>query len=228
MINQFVYGGICFILGGCVGGFIVGHSVSKESKKRLDELDKRNKALIDEVSDLRDKNIKKRENKIKKEEKQVEKTIDSLRKPYSKAVDLDDDIDAIEDELCLKEYDIPDSNPHIERIPLDDNDIKLISHSEYKSLYEYSNVENVSFIYYQPNGMLVDEEGMIITNEEAIIGSDAMDIIDDTSSDYLYVHDTQNGIIYEIEIDHIHPYEREHMEVSESDDIIRDLAGAHV
>ena len=76
--------------------------------------------------------------------------------------------------------------------------------------------------------MLVDGEGMIITNEEVIIGSDAMDIIDDTSSDYLYVHDTQNGIIYEIEIDHIHPYEREYMEVSESDDIIRDLAGAHV
>lgn len=220
MLNQLIYGGICFISGCCIGGAIVGHFVAKDAKKQIDEADKRNKALVDEVVRLRDANIEKREAKIEAEERKIKDNIDSLRKDYSKAVDLDD-LDSIEDDLCLDNYDIPSNETKVEKVisyvdeEEPDDKIRLVSKDLHDIILNNTDVRTEKLKYYQPNGYLIDEDNEIITYEDQIIGVDAMDIIDDTKNDYLYVHDSANETLYEIEIEHDEMY-------------TRDLAGAHV
>lgn len=209
-INHIIYGGICFIAGGCIGGAIAGHFVAKDAKKQIDEADKRNKALVDEVVRLRETNMEKREAKIKAEEKKYEESIESLRKSYARAAEFeeydDDDYD-----LDLEQYDIPKRETVVVYNDDEDNEeeIKLIDKDVHDILLTNTDARTEKLKYYQANGFLVDSDDEVITYEEQIIGPDAMDIIDDTKNDYIYVHDPSNDTVYEIEIDHTEMYQRD-------------------
>ena len=214
MVNHLIYGAIGFLLGGILGGALVGNIVAKDCRKQLDEMEERTKLLIDENEKLRNVNIEQREKKIAEEEEEVNDKYEEIRKTYDRAGvdnytpkavvdDIEDEEDdlIIDDDFILDEYDIPD-------IPEDEpSTIKLISEQMYNEELNYRDSESLT--YYQVNGMLVDAANDIIFDEESIIGSEAMDIIDETKNDFLHVLDEKADKVYEIEIEHTMEYVRD-------------------
>lgn len=216
MSNHIITAAIAFIVGGIFGGAIVGRIVTSEMKSRLDYLEEQNKKLIDENVSLRDTKIKEKQAKVEKLEKETNlDEYESIRTRYvtsqksendetldnSEKDDPDDDLsDDLSDDL---DDDFEDD--HSEKI-------KMISEKRYKDELNYR--DNESLTYYQLDGTLVDSSGEIVMKEEEVIGSDIMDIIDETNNDYLYALDEDVDKLYEISIEHDSSYMRDVLGVS--------------
>lgn len=214
MVNNLIYGAIGFLLGGILGGALVGNVVAKDCRKQLDDMEERTKLLIDENEKLRNVNTEQREKKIAEEEEEVNDKYEEIRKTYDRAgvdnytpktvvngIEEEEDDLIVDDDFILDEYDIPN-------IPDDGpSTIKLISEQMYNEELNYRDSESLT--YYQLNGMLVDAANDIVLDEESVIGSEAMDIIDETKNDFLHVLDEKADKVYEIEIEHNIEYVRD-------------------
>lgn len=212
MSNHIITAAIAFIVGGIFGGAIVGRIVTSEMKSRLDYLEEQNKKLIDENVSMRDTKIKEKQAKVEKLEKETSlDEYESIRTRYVTSQKSEKD-----ETLDNSENDDPDDDLSDD---LDDDfeddrseKIKMISEKRYKDELNYR--DNESLTYYQLDGTLVDSSGEIVMKEEEVIGSDIMDIIDETNNDYLYALDEDIDKLYEISIEHDSSYMRDVLGVS--------------
>lgn len=194
MIDHLIYGAIGFVLGGVLGGAVVGRMVTKDMKKRLDEYEERNKLLIDEVSQMRDEKRAEKEKKIEKIEKEIKlDNYNSLRKRYVSS-SVSDEENEDEDENDLVDED-------------DASKIKMISEQQFNEEINYRDHEELT--YYQLDGTLVDSANEIVMAEENVVGSEIMDIIDDTKNDNLYALNDDLDKLYDITIEHNASYMRD-------------------
>ena len=191
MIDHIIYGAIGFVLGGVLGGAVVGRIVTKDMKKRLDELEERNRLLIDEVAQMRDDKRAEKEKKIEKLEKETKlDNYNSLRKRYisnSDSEENDEEDDLIDDDETSK--------------------IKMISEQQFNEEINYRDHEELT--YYQLDGTLVDSANDIVMKEETVVGSEIMDIIDETKNDNLYALNDDLDKLYDITIEHNASYMRD-------------------
>ena len=201
-MNNLIYGAIGFLLGGMLGGAIVGNIIAKDCKKQLDEMEERTKLIIDENEKLKSSQYKKREEKIEKKDKKIEKDLESLRKSYAKAIEDDDE----EEDLEIFEAPIVESEKAQEEEKTE-KPIRLISEQRFMEDINYRDSESMT--YYQGDGTLVDSANDVVSAEETIIGEDAMEIIDDTKNDFLYVLNEDLDKLYEISIEHNTEYFRD-------------------
>lgn len=204
MLDNFLCGAIGFVLGGILGGAVVGRHIAKEWYEKLNDADERNKLLVDEVVKLRGQATEKRENDITEKAEKVESKYEKLRKKY--IPDEDDETEPAEE---IDDYDDEDDD----LIESDPSKIRVIKKQLFDEESNYRDVEQLK--YYQMDGTLVDSDDEMLFDEESIIGTEAMDIIDETKSDYLYALDEAENKVYEIEIEHTLNY-------------TRDIAGAYM
>lgn len=203
MTKSFVFGAIGFILGGIFGGGIIGNMVTNEFKDRIENLEFQNDRLSEEINSLRDERNKAREAQINAEQKVIdtikehneEKKAEELRKTYS-CFDEEEDV-----------FDIPDLSYYISEDDNSNYKIRMIDEKTYNEDLNYRDSDTLT--YYQSDGILIDSKGKIISNEKDVVGTDIMDIIDDTNNDYLYVLDDANDMLYQINIEHSASYDRD-------------------
>lgn len=194
MIDHIIYGAIGFVLGGVLGGAVVGRIVTKDMKKRLDELEERNKLLVDKVSSMRDEKLAEKEKKVEKLEKGTKlDNYNSFRKRYVTSADEEEE-DTDEDDL------VDDSDDEASKI-------KMVSEQQFNEEINYRDHEELT--YYQLDGTLVDSANDIVTKEETVVGSEIMDIIDDTKNDNLYALNDDLDKLYDITIEHNASYMRD-------------------
>lgn len=210
MSNVIVYSAISFIFGGIIGGAIVGRVVTSDLKKRMDDLEEQNKKLIDENVELRGKKLEEREKKVEKLEQETDLSeYNSLRRRYvsSAEVKVEEDIEENGKPNYIGEEDEEEDKDLVD----DDEDrsekIKLITERQFKNELDYRDREDL--VYYQLDGTLVDATNEIIEKEELVVGSEAMDIIDETNNDDLYVLDDDLNKVYDITIEHDGSYTRD-------------------
>lgn len=196
MIDHLIYGAIGFVLGGVLGGAVVGRMVTKDMKKRLDDLEECNKLLVNKVAAMRDEKLAEKEKNIEKLEKETKlDNYNSLRKRYvSNTASDDEDGDEDEDDNDLVDED-------------DANKIKMISEQQFNEEINYRDHEELT--YYQLDGTLVDSANDIVMKEETVVGSEIMDIIDDTKNDNLYALNDDLDKLYDITIEHNASYMRD-------------------
>lgn len=201
MLDHLIYGAIGFVLGGVLGGALVGRLVTNDMKKRLDELEERNRLLVDEVSAMRDERREEKEKKIEKLEKETKlDNYNSLRKRYvSSSSETEDDENDDEDEDEDDDL-IEDEDDACDKI-------KMISEQQFNEEINYRDHEELT--YYQIDGTLVDAANDIVTKEETVIGSEIMDIIDETQNDNLYALNDELDKLYDITIEHDASYMRD-------------------
>lgn len=207
MHNSIIYSAISFIFGGIVGGVVVGRIVTKDLKRRIDDLEDQNRKLIDENVELRGFKIKEKEKEVEQLEKDTDLSeYESLRRRYvsnSKVERIGIDADEIDKK---DNYKYPDELTEDDLVDKADK-IKLISERQFKEEINYRDRED--FRYYQLDGTLVDGNNEILTQEANIIGNEAMDIIDETMNDDLYVLDEDLDKVYDITIEHNGDYMRD-------------------
>ena len=196
MIDHLIYGAIGFVLGGVFGGAIVGRIVTKDMKNRLDDLEECNKLLVNKVAAMRDEKLAEKEKNIEKLEKETKlDNYNSLRKRYvTSAHDDDEENESEEDDDDLVDED-------------EASKIKMISEQQFNEEINYRDHEELT--YYQGDGTLVDAANEIITKEETVVGSEIMDIIDETRNDNLYALDDSLNKVYDITIEHDASYIRD-------------------
>lgn len=208
MSNHIITAAIAFIVGGIFGGAIVGRIVTSEMKNRLDYLEEQNKKLIDENVSMRDTKIKEKQAKVEKLEKETNlDEYESIRTRYVTSQKSEND-----EMLDDSKKDDPDDDLSDDFEDDHSEKIKMISEKRYKDELNYR--DNESLTYYQLDGTLVDSSGEIVMKEEEVIGSDIMDIIDETNNDYLYALDEDVDKLYEISIEHDSSYMRDVLGVS--------------
>lgn len=207
MHNSIIYSAISFIFGGIVGGVVVGRIVTKDLKRRIDDLEDQNRKLIDENVELRGFKIKEKEKEVEQLEKDTDLSeYESLRRRYvsnSKVERIK--VDADEDDK-KDDYKYPDELTEDDLVDKADK-IKLISERQFKEEINYRDREDLR--YYQLDGTLVDGNNEILAQEANIIGNEAMDIIDETMNDDLYVLDEDLDKVYDITIEHNGDYMRD-------------------
>lgn len=198
MIDHLIYGAIGFVLGGVIGGAIVGRIVTKDMKNRLDDLEECNKLLVNKVAAMRDEKLAEKEKNIEKLEKETKlDNYNSLRKRYVSSAHDDDEEDESEEE----DDDLADEDED------EASKIKMISEQQFNEEINYRDHEELT--YYQGDGTLVDAANEIITKEETVVGSEIMDIIDETRNDNLYALDDNLNKVYDITIEHDASYIRD-------------------
>ena len=217
MINQIVYGAIGFLLGGIVSGIVVGNSVAKDFRKRIAEQDEMERKLREEIIKLRSEKNEKRQKAIEKAEKEdAKREYNSLRKRYlSRELEPDpepeEDPESEEDED--EEFIIDDDDAEDEDEDEDEDSkssvskIRMISEQLYNDELNYRDHEELK--YYQEDGTLCDANNDILENEEDFVGSDVMDIIDETDNDFLYVSNDELDRLFEISVEHNGSYVRD-------------------
>lgn len=189
MLDHLIYGAIGFVLGGVLGGAIVGKIVTNNMKSRMDDLEERNKLLVDKVSEMRDEKLAEKEKKVEKLEKETKlDNYNSLRMRYI-IKDEDDEDDLVDEDFG------------------DPSKIKMISEQQFNEEINYRDHEELT--YYQIDGTLVDSANDIITKEETVVGSEIMDIIDETRNDNLYALNDDLDKLYDITIEHNASYTRD-------------------
>lgn len=189
MIDHLIYGAIGFVLGGVLGGAIVGNMVTNNMKSRINDLEERNKLLVDKVSEMREEKLAEKEKKVEKIEKEAKlDNYNSLRMRYI-TKDEDDEDDLIDEDLD------------------DPSKIKMISEQQFNEELNYRDHEELT--YYQIDGTLVDSANDIISKEETVVGSEIMDIIDETKNDNLYALNDDLDKLYDITIEHNASYTRD-------------------
>lgn len=198
-MNNLIYGTIGFLLGGMLGGALVGNIVAKDCKKQLDEMEERTRLIIDENEKLKQDKIKKREDRIEKEEKKLDKDFESLRKSYAKAIEDEEE----EEELEILATPVLEA----EKEETFEKPIRIITEQRFMEDINYRDSESMT--YYQGDGTLVDAANDIVVDEAKIIGEEAMEIIDDTKNDFLYVLNEDLDMLYEIAIEHNGEYIRD-------------------
>lgn len=213
MHNSIIYSAISFIFGGIVGGVVVGRIVTKDLKRRIDDLEDQNRKLIDENVELRGFKIKEKENEVEQLEKDTDLSeYESLRRRYvsnSKVERKEISMNATDVEEKKDDYRYPDEITEDDLETFDDRTekIKLISERQFNEEINYRDREDLT--YYQIDGTLVDGGNEVIMREEEVIGSEAMDIIDETLNDDLYVLDEDEDKVYDISIEHNGNYMRD-------------------
>lgn len=213
MSNHIITAAIAFIVGGIFGGAIVGRIVTSEMKSRLDYLEEQNKKLIDENVSMRDTKIKEKQAKVEKLEKETNlDEYESIRTRYVTSQKSENDETLDDSEKDDLEDDLSDDDLNYDFEDDRSEKIKMISEKRYKDELNYR--DNESLTYYQLDGTLVDSSGEIVMKEEEVIGSDIMDIIDETNNDYLYALDEDIDKLYEISIEHDSSYMRDVLGVS--------------
>lgn len=208
MINQIVYGAIGFLLGGIVGGMVAGNSVAKEFRKRIAEQDEMERKLREEIIKLRAEKNEKREKTIEKAEKEEAKhEYNSLRKRYlSRESEPEPEPEEDEEEeFIIDDDDAEDENEDDDSTSLPK--IRMISEQLYNDELNYRDHEELK--YYQEDGTLCDANNDILENEEDFVGSDVMDIIDETENDFLYVSNDELDRLFEISVEHNGSYVRD-------------------
>jgi len=201
VLEKLIYGVIGFFIGGIVGGGVMGFVVTDELKGRIDNLESQNRSLREELGALKKQekaevititNSEIEAEVQKRVEEETQKRYEELRKHY---ISEDDD-------------DYHSWNSMINPPP-----IRMIDEQTFNEDRNYRDTD--SLVYYQQDGTLVDSQKDIVSNPSEIIGDEAMDIIDDTLNDYIYVLDEQADMVYEISIEHSLSYTRDVLGVAD-------------
>lgn len=209
MLDHLIYGAIGFLLGGMLGGAIVGRLVTDDMKKRMDNLEDENRDLRKEIAELKDEKFEEKKKNVEKLEKETDlEEYESLRKRYvSNDIEGEDDFEVDLDET--------DNETKIEHIEVKDrsDEIKRISEQQFNEEVNYR--EKCELIYFQEDSTMIDENKDVIINEENVVGSEIMDIIEDTKNDYLYALDDEKDIVYQITVEHEQSYMRDFMGIGD-------------
>lgn len=195
MVNNIIYAAIGFVAGAITGGIIVGRVFGNDYSKRIESLDRQNRALTDELVAMRDKKNEETEKRIERQEAKLS-DYNSLVKEYIPDEDDEDDFGYTVD-------------TRVERIEIEDRseEIKRIDEGRWNEELNFR--QNEPLIYYQEDGTLTDDCKNIVHNPAQVVGAEIMDIIDETNNDYLYAVDEKRDMLYEIMIEHDASYTRD-------------------
>lgn len=199
MLNRIVRGCLCFIGGGIFGGFIVGRKVTDDLKDRMDSLEMQNQRLVDEIVKLKEAAKEAKVEEITAHGQVADKLL--TRKAEREKKREEEKKDKEEYKAIVKHY-IPADEDEEEFRSSDERiaKIKMIDESTFNNNSNYSDVEHL--IYYQADDTLVDSNNEIIPREEEVVGAEIMDVICDTTNDWLYAMDEELNKMYDISIEH--------------------------
>lgn len=86
--------------------------------------------------------------------------------------------------------------------------VEMISVEQFKKDIQVKDCS--TYTYYQEDGILVDDMTQEVeTDQEGILGKAAMEVIDDTTEDALYINNEPDDMLYEIVVDHNMSYYRD-------------------
>jgi hypothetical protein len=102
-------------------------------------------------------------------------------------------------------------------IPIEDEDneknrrdlrIRMIDKETFKR--DIENKDSDTYTYYQEDGVLVNDITQEVEQDQVgVLGKDAMEIIDDTEKDELYVDNEPDDMLYDVIVDHNMSYYRD-------------------
>lgn len=195
MYSRWIFLGIGFVAGG-IGGFVIGNSAcNKELKKAVQRLERERDKLATKLRRLVEKDMDKREEDVKKQ-------YDNLVKDAGYSQDEDEE-DVEDDESEDEEEE--DDDPFIEE---GQNGFKLLTKEQYdEDITIVSSTEHLMF--YQEDGILVDEFDDMIPNCTETIGQEAFKECGNTREDFVYVRNDYDDIWYEIEINRTDSFYRD-------------------
>ena len=214
MAGTFMIGAIGFFLGFMAGGCMVARYSRKEFGDRIDELQKENDDLRRERRDISarmddhnrkldeiEKDILTQSTKdslMHDEEDDSETYIPSKQEQYAKlASNYKESKNEFDDHFAYREYPTESDGE-----ANDYDDIYLITPEEFNK--DCQTRGNATLTFYQEDGVLVDvmDCETPIRNQQDIIGIEALDEIESTEEDYLYVSNDIQNKVYEIVIEH--------------------------
>lgn len=219
MRGKIISGVIGFIVGVFTGGIVVGSVVGKRARSRVAAAEERADQLIAERARTAPRALSGRLRGIVEAEndfEEVKRQAAAAMRVYSG--DDDDEEEVVVEEINPienVELNDPDSEEEdlaafVESLsPQDDEpeDVHLIPEEEF--LRDMDVRTHSDFTYYQQEGLLVTSDGDVVYDQLDILGEDGMEVIDDTTQDWLYVADDINDELYRIEVNHSETYMRD-------------------
>ncbi len=211
------------IVGLAVGIAIVGNMVSKKYAEKIEALEMQNEDLRDQLHKARKslKNGDISEIKTKVEKTEVEEPEDD--DPFDvEDPEITNPIGRGEYERLVNRYSLADDEDDISPHPTDGDEdvdefgIRPMTSEAYHQDLDYRDSEMLT--YYQQDGVLCDAVNDILFREETYVGSQIMDMIDETDEDVLYCENLNEDKIYEITIEHSVSYFRDVMGQMPDDD----------
>lgn len=107
-----------------------------------------------------------------------------------------------------------DDEDHLVNTPVDDDEnrrdlsIRMIDKETFKHDIEIKDSD--TYTYYQEDGVLVNDITQEVEPDQAgVLGEDAMEIIDNTEQDELYIDNEPDNMLYDIVVDHNMSYYRD-------------------
>lgn len=191
---NYIIAGICgFVGGGLFGGMIMGRRAAAESAIALEKAMHHSDLLEQELTELREKH-KKALDRINKE---LDSSLEDLRKDISKPKP--------QIEKLMEKYRVMEEETEEEN-----QDPFLIED------YEYGiDSETASFSYYPEDNVFVDDRDEILRVPEFLFGEKALEEIQGTEANAVYIHNPKLGTDYEVTIEHGLSYSRDIQEYEE-------------
>ncbi len=213
-----LYFGVGGLLIGFASGILaIGSILSKKYKDKIEELEVQNEDLLDQLHKARKANNAKKKQKTNDileddsdpfEVEDLDKTHPigskhSEEKVYNTLIERYSISEDDEEEIHVTDSQHPtDSHEDV-----DEFGVRRMTSKDYHQDLEFRDSEMLT--YYQQDGVLCDAVNDVLFHEETYIGSDIMNIIDDTDEDYLYCENVNDDKIYEITVEHNLSYFRD-------------------
>lgn len=193
---------IGFIPGGFIGAYLADKFLfGKEYRKTIENLREDNKELEQRL-------LKKRTDEASKREADVDKKFEAtelakklgylVEHEGEEAITEEDDLEAIDFD---GDFDLEPPDEEAE------GDVRLITSEEFAK--EVMQRDSESLTYYQVDGILVDGVNDVISNQTDILGMQAIEIIDTTDEDMLYLSNDIEDKVYEVMVDHNQSFYRD-------------------
>lgn len=224
MRGKIISGVIGFVLGVFTGGIVVGSIVGKRARSRVASAEERADQLIEERARTAPRALSGPLRGIV----EAENDFDEIRERAAAAMRSYSGDEEVEEEVVVEEINPvenvelidPDSeeddlSAFVESLsPQDDEpeDVHLIPEEEF--LRDMEVRQHTDYTYYQQEGLLTTSDGEVVYDQLDILGEDGMEVIDDTTQDWLYVADDINDELYRVEVNHHGTYMRDVMSSS--------------
>jgi len=193
MRRGIITGFVCFVLGGIMGYFVGGTTCAKHYKSTIEELEFENEELTDEIEKTREKAVS-----------------EPLRGTVEPSSNIRSEKRREEREKERMRYEDIASNYSGEKSDDDrKKDIHIITEEQFRRDIDYRDSDTVT--WYKEDGVLVDSADMPIHDEEDVIGVEALDLLQDYESSFMYVDNEIEDRMYEIIIERNLSYYRDLM-----------------
>jgi len=192
-----ICGLIGFFVGGIIGGCLIGRVCGREYQRRIEALQNERDTLIDKGRKAAEKSLAERQRADEEAEAKLDR-------------DLKDIADLKTLEKLSREYRSDSFDEHFadRAHPEDDEpDIRIITAEQFK--HDLNERDSETITYYQEDGVLTDSAQEVVHDQAAMLGEEAMGMIDETQDDFVYIDNEADDILYEVVVEHKMSYYRD-------------------